>query len=262
MTTNNVSLQDWERAEIHRSAVQAGITGAITRTSPRIIARYRHPPRDTAYPLEYALHLLGDATGKLVLDLGCGDGEFTTLVAAHGANVIGVDISTDLLQLARGRMELDGFAKQVQTVCASAHGIPLQTASVDIVFGMAVLHHLDLGMTAREVHRVLKPGGRAIFKEPVRNSRVLSAVRAAIPYKQPDVSPFERPLRTTEIQTFASTFRTFSAREFELPVISLLRVCGAPNSVQRRVYDFDRAALDRFACLRPYGSVIVFEVTK
>ena len=42
-------------------------------------------------------------------------------------------------------------------------------ASVDVVFGIAILHHLDLPQAAREVWRILKPGGRAIFQEPVRN---------------------------------------------------------------------------------------------
>ena len=261
-TTDTALLKRWERAEIERSALQADLTGRVTRTSPRVIARYANPPGDTAYALEYALHRLGDASGQRVLDLGCGDGEFTPLLASHGANVLGLDISTDLLGLARRRIELDGFGKQVRPLCGSAHGIPLHSDSVDVVFGMAVLHHLDLDLAAREVHRVLKPGGRAIFKEPVRNSRVIAAIRAMIPYRQPDVSPFERPLRSEEIERFASLFRTFAVREFELPFVSLLTVCGARPSVLAKAYRADRELLRRFAFLRAYGSVVVFEVTK
>ena len=262
-TVDNALLEEWERAEIQRSAVQAGLTPVQpTPTSPAVIARYANPPRDTAYALEYALYLLGDATGKRVLDLGCGDGEFTPLLASHGAHVVGLDISSDLLALARARIELDGFSSRVRPLCGSAHVIPLQNDSVDIVFGMAVLHHLDLELAAREVHRVLKPGGRAIFKEPMRNSRAIRAVRAMIPYRQPDVSPFERPLRSDEIERFASRFRTCSAREFELPFVSVLSVCGAPRAAQARAYELDRRLLARFPVLRPYASVLVFEVTK
>src|SRR5215216_2949888 len=157
-TTDTALLKQWERAEIERSALQADLTAAVVRTSPRVIARYANPPGDTAYALEYALHLLGDASGKCVLDLGCGDGEFTPLLASHGARVLGLDISTDLLALARRRIELDGFGEQVRPLCGSAHVIPLQNESVDLVFGMAVLHHLDLDLASREVHRVLRPG--------------------------------------------------------------------------------------------------------
>jgi len=261
-TTENSLLQRWERAEIERSALQADLTGRVKRTSPAVIARYAAPPRDTAYALEYALHLLGDASGQRVLDLGCGDGEFTPLLASHGARVVGLDISQHLLALTRAQIELDGFAGTVVPLCGSAHVIPLQSDSVDVVFGMAVLHHLDLDLAAREVHRVLRPGGRAIFKEPVRNSRVISAVRAMIPYRQPDVSPVERPLRIEEIHRFASLFRSFAAREFELPFVSLLTVLGAPAGVLRKAYQIDRRLLQKVAFLRPYGSVVVFEVVK
>ena len=261
-TVDGALLKQWERAEIERSALQADLTARVTRTSPRVIARYANPPHDTAYALEYALHLLGDASGQRVLDLGCGDGEFTPLLTSHGANVVGLDISTDLLALARRRIELDGFGAQARPLCGSAHVIPLQDESVDVVFGMAVLHHLDLDLAAREVHRVLKPGGRAIFKEPVRNSKVIAAIRALIPYRQPDVSPFERPLRIDEVRRFASRFHGFAAREFELPFVSLLTVCGAPDAILKKAYRLDRQLLQRFTLLRPYGSVVVFEVTK
>jgi hypothetical protein len=83
-----------------------------------------------------------------------------------------------------------------------------------------------------------------------------------IPYRQPDVSPFERPLRIEEIRRFASQFRTFAIREFELPFVSLLTVCGAPQAVLAKAYQLDRQLLRRFAFLKPYGSVVVFEVTK
>ena len=262
-TIDNGVLPAWERAEIERSAMQARLTTIAAEPTPRgIVARYADPPRDTAYALEYAFHLLGDVSGQQVLDLGCGDGEFAPLLASHGARVIGLDLSTDLLSISRTRIEVDGLAGRVRPVCASAHSIPLQSNSVDVVFGMAVLHHLDLQLASREVHRVLKPGGRAIFKEPMRNSRFVDGVRAMIPYRQPDVSPFERPLHIDEIRAFASPFRAFSSREFELPIVSLVRVCKAPDRIQQRAHEFDARVLRQFAMLRWYASVLVFEVRK
>ena len=263
MTTTDSSLVRWERAEIARSSVQASLTTPMsTRTPPTIIARYRHPPRETAFALEYAFHLLGDVRGRRVLDLGCGDGEFSTLLAAHGASVAALDISTDLLSLARPRTVNDGFSRMVTPLCGSAHSIPVATASVDVVFGMAVLHHLDLALAAAEVHRVLKPGGRAIFKEPMRNSRVIAAVRSLIPYRQPDISPFERPLRWDEIRTFASRFASWRHKAFELPFVSLLRVAGAPKAWQHASYGRDASMLRQWPSLRKYATVLVFEVTK
>jgi SAM-dependent methyltransferase len=133
---------------------------------------------------------------------------------------------------------------------------------VDVVFGMAVLHHVDLELAAREVHRVLRDGGRAIFAEPVRNSKVLAAIRERIPYRQPDVSPFERPLTFSEVQRFASHFRAFTSRTFDLPFVQLLRVCGAAPRLQALAFASSAALLARVPILQRYASAIVFEVRK
>jgi SAM-dependent methyltransferase len=263
METVRTSLLEWERAEIQRSDLQARLTvKAPKRTSPDVLARYANPPHDTAYAWEYAFHLLGDARGQRVLDLGCGDGQCTTLVASHGGTVTALDISTELLSMARVRSELDGNTAAVRPLCASIHAMPIASESVDIVFGMAVLHHVDLELAAREVHRVLKPGGRAIFCEPIRNSKVVAALRQLVPYRQPDVSPFERPLRSDEIQSFASRFASLEWREFSLPHVQLLRVCKVRPSWQAKAYAADARLLGRWPGLRRYASIVVFQVRK
>jgi SAM-dependent methyltransferase len=257
------SFREWERAEIERSGLEATLKAhPPVATSPEVLARYADPPGDSAYPWEHAFHLLGDATGLTVLDLGCGDGECTTLVASHGARVAAVDISTDLLARARTRLRLDGHGTRVAPLCASAHALPVASASVDLVFGMAVLHHLDLDTTGREVHRVLKPGGRAIFCEPVRDSKLLAAIRDRIPYRAPDISPFERPLTFAEIEAFASRFQTFRSRAFALPLVQVARVARLPAVCQRLAYASSAALLGRLPALRRFASVVVFEVRK
>jgi SAM-dependent methyltransferase len=196
-----------------------------------------------------------------VLDLGCGTGANTAILAARGARVASMDISPDLLVLAARRVALDGFAGAVTTVCGSAHAIPLPDASVDLVFGAAILHHLDLALTAREVHRVLKPGGRAIFSEPIRNSRTVNFVRGLIPYRAPDVSPFERPLRHDEIAAFASGFTLRRSRSFRLPFVPLLRL-ALPKPLEPRIFAMDRALLRRWPRLDHIATVRVFEIQK
>jgi SAM-dependent methyltransferase len=263
METGRAVLREWERAEIERSHVQATLTQAPTRRTARaVIARYANPPRETAYPWEYAFHLLGDVGGKRILDLGCGDGECTTLIAAHGGGVTALDISTDLLAMTNARCEADGHVNRVRPVCASVHDMPLASEAFDVVFGMAVLHHVDLDLAARETHRVLKPGGRAIFCEPMRNSTVVAALRRLIPYRHPDVSPFERPLRWDEIARFASRFAAFEWRRFDLPHVQLLRVCQASPAWQARASALDAALLRRWPALGRFASVLVFQVRK
>ena len=165
------SMQTWERAEIERSSVEASLTlDAALRVDPLQMARYDGPPADTAYPLEYAYHLLGNVEGRRVVDFGCGSGANTVLLSNRGAHVWAVDISKDLIRLGQRRLAVNGRAGGAQFIVGSAHDLPFPDDSIDVVFGIAILHHLDLKLVSKEVHRVLRPGGRAVFQEPVRNS--------------------------------------------------------------------------------------------
>ncbi len=195
MATDVQEIKKWEDLEVERSASEAKRKEENDlRIKQDIISRYANPPIDTFYPLEYAYHLLGDVAGKTVLDYGCGLGDNSVLLASRGAKVIGVDISPELIELAEKRLELHHLAENAEFRVGSAHELPIEDESIDVVFGMAILHHLDLKLASTEVFRVLKKGGRAIFLEPVRNSKFIKIVLNLIPYQQPDVSPFERPL--------------------------------------------------------------------
>ena len=257
------SMQQWERAEIARSAVEAELTPDETLRVPRdIYARYVSPPADTAYPLEFAFHLLGGVRGKRILDLGCGSGGNTALLVNRGAHVWGIDISEDLLRLGRRRLTVSGCPGEATFVAGSAHDMPFPDASIDVVFGMAILHHVDLDLVAREVLRVLKPGGRAIFQEPVRNSAVLGFLRRLVPYHAPDISPFERPLTDEELRRFAGGFSRCEARAFELPPVQVGRVLRRPGDRCHALYEWDRRLLRAAPWLARYASIRVISLTK
>ena len=177
-----VSREEWEKREVVRSGIEARLAGP--REDSQFLAnynncsRYLSPSPDTSYSLEYAYHLLGDVAGKTVVDYGCGDGENTLVLASRGARVTAVDISPDLIEIAKRRIAVNRLDERVEFVVGSAYEVPVPDASVDVVFGIAILHHLDLPQAAREVWRILKPGGRAIFQEPVRNLKLIRWIRS------------------------------------------------------------------------------------
>jgi SAM-dependent methyltransferase len=263
MTARTEAMQQWERAEIARSSVEATLTAdAALRVAPETFERYAMPPRDTAYPLEYAYHLLGNVAGKRVVDFGCGSGANTALLANRGAHVWAIDISEALLRLGRRRLAASGRAGGATFIAASAHDLPFPDGSIDVVFGMAILHHLDLDLVSREMRRVLKPGGRAIFKEPVRNSPVIRFARSLVPYRAPDISPFERPLTDAELRRFATGFGSWSVRAFALPHVQIGSVLPVVKHHWRRLYRLDRSILHRLPWLARYASVRVISLTK
>jgi len=263
-TVNFEDIRKWESVEVERSASEAQKRETEDlRLSQTTVERYLNPAADTPYQLEYAYHLLGDVSGKTVLDYGCGAGENSVLIASHGAaKVVGIDISPELVELGEKRLELHGFAENAELRVGSAHELPLEDESVDVVFGMAILHHLDLQLASDEVFRVLKKGGRAIFLEPVRNSRFVRFVRNLIPYESPDVSPFERPLTEAELGKFAERFSGYRSRAFSIPFVNLVSVLGLSESLLHRAIRLDGKILKAAPFLKNYASVRVVEMTK
>src|SRR4029450_6753102 len=105
----------------------------------------------------------GVGPGKRALEVGCGTGVFLEKVAACGADIVGIDLSEDLL--AKARVRLAGKAN-VRVDPSNARDPPYPHDTVGAAYGSSILHHLDLSAALEAVHRVLKPGGRIVFAEP------------------------------------------------------------------------------------------------
>jgi SAM-dependent methyltransferase len=179
-------------AERKRSSEEARRREGENLVGPRKVTRYMNPQRDTVYALEYAYYLLGNILNKTVLDLGCGAGENSVLLARRAAKVFGLDISPDLVAIAQRRAQVQGQAVQFMVSSAYATGLPGE--SIDVVFGEAILHHLDLERAAIEIARILRPGGFAVFVEPIRDSATLRFLRRLMRSRQQEISPYEYPL--------------------------------------------------------------------
>lgn len=99
-------------------------------------------------------------SGKSVLNIGAGAGTEALLLSYSGANCIAMDITSQAAEAAEFLIrKIGGEGLGVQ---ADARFVPLRDASVDLVYSSGVLHHSpDLARSIAEIHRVLKPGGRA-----------------------------------------------------------------------------------------------------
>jgi SAM-dependent methyltransferase len=223
MTTSVSSLSERDRAEVLRSAAEAKRTN-LEQTG---LERYLSPPENTAYSLEYAFYLLGDVRGKTVLDVGCGSGENMVPLANRGANVIGIDISQELIELAVARFANVKLHAKVRVGSAYQTGLP--DGCVDAIFCMSIIHHLDIEVVREEMRRVLAPNGRIIFKEPVRFSETYRRLRQLLP-EHGDNSEYEHPLTRAELDTLTQGFRVEKMRYFRLPMVPLTeRLLGRPS---------------------------------
>lgn len=219
------------------------------------VARYMNPPPNTIYPLEYAYHLLGDVRHKTILDLGCGAGENTLMLAHRGANVVGLDLSSDLIEIAKRRLRVNG--QKAEFIVSSAYATGLRTQCIDVVFGAAILHHLELEPTATEIRRILRPRRYAVFTEPIRDSATLRFLRRLIPYQSRDVSRYEYPLTRKQLDGFARGFQLSAVRRFHLPPTRLATLIGWRSKLPLKA---DRWLLDTAPWLGHFAATVVFRM--
>jgi ubiquinone/menaquinone biosynthesis C-methylase UbiE len=101
--------------------------------------------------------------GQRLLEVGCGIGTDLVRFAKGGARVTGVDLAQTAIDLARKNFELNGVAAEELRV-ANGEALPYPDASFDVVYGHGVVQYTaNAPQLIREMHRVLKPGGTAIF---------------------------------------------------------------------------------------------------
>jgi ubiquinone/menaquinone biosynthesis C-methylase UbiE len=120
------------------------------------------------------LDALGPLEGASVLELGCGAGDLSVELLRRGARLTALDISPGMVELARSR------AADATFFVAPAEETGLPDASFDLVVGKWVLHHVDVAAAAREVRRVLRPGGRAVFFENQDRNPLLRLARRGL----------------------------------------------------------------------------------
>jgi SAM-dependent methyltransferase len=179
----------------------------------------RHPDRlcisDAAYLdhetwVRRAFARLGDVRGRNVLDWGCGHGTTAVVLARRGAIVTACDLSAGYIAEARARARANGVA--IRCLAADAQRLPFAGESFDAVWGHAILHHLDVPLAARELWRILRPGGVAVLCEPWNGNPLLRLARRWLSGHTPD----EEPLGPADVQELSAVFERVEIEGFQL----------------------------------------------
>lgn len=165
----------------------------------------------TAVENRCALERLGPIKGKRLLDLGCGAGETSVYFALQGAQVTALDISREMIAVGRKLAEKRGV--QVEFLSAAAEKLPFPDGHFDAVFGNGVLHHVDLLGALGEIRRVLKPGGKAAFIEPLKHNPLISLYRRLAADNR---TPTEFPLGFGDFRRMRKVFPRLGHQEFWL----------------------------------------------
>jgi SAM-dependent methyltransferase len=210
--------------------------------------------------LRGAAEFLGDLRGKHVLEYGCGLGHVSALLVRSGARVTSFDLSRRSVEVASRRIALNNAGARAGLAVAAGETLPFADATFDIIFGKAILHHLDVTIGAADLHRVLKPGGKAVFSEPMGMNPILNLVRDYVWYPKKTPRGADKPLSYTEIRAWGARFREFHWQEVEL-----LSMVERGFGFHRRfpaLRQIDDILLERLPALRRYCRYVVLYLGK
>jgi len=175
-----------------------------------------------------------ECPGRDVLAYGCGEGSLVGELLSWGAvKVTGIDISPGMIERASARFH------NVEFHVMDCEEMAFADASFDLIVGTAVLHHLDVEKSAREIARVLRPGGRAVFLEPLGHNPFINAFRRFTPGAR---TPFEHPLRKRDLALLRKVFPEMESREFVFTSLFLipLRSLLSRTTFERALRTADR----------------------
>ncbi len=114
-------------------------------------------------PYEDDVRLLGDVRGKRLLEVGCGGGQHSILLAKHGARCVGIDLSDDQVKYARRLAEREGVDAEFYQGDATDLSM-FEAESFDAAHSAFALHYVDdVDRCYGEVFRVLRPGAAFVF---------------------------------------------------------------------------------------------------
>lgn len=196
--------------------------------------------------------------GRTVLEYGCGTGSEAFELARTGAHVVGIDISGVGVAEAKARAEREGV--RAEFLLMDAEQLGYGPASFDLVCGSGILHHLDMERSLTEVRRVLKPGGTAVFYEPLGTNPIINLYRRFTPAMR---SPDEHPLVPADLELMRRHFREVDVSHHNLLSLAgaiLLRVPKIGDALVHALQRFDDVLFRSVPATRRFAWVTVVQL--
>lgn len=211
----------------------------IAPIDPLVIRRYSSTSPRRRFREEFRFRVLEDLKGKRILDLGCGDGHNSILLAKLGARVTGIDISPKSIELARKNAKANRVSDDIDFVCSPVEEAVLPRALFDVIWGDCILHHLidSLDSLMKQLTLWAKPGAIMLFSEPVNFNNTLRRLRMKVPIKT-EATPDERPLEPREIEIVKSFLPDLKIRFYSL-------LCRLERFVLFEQFNYERSSLAR-----------------
>jgi 2-polyprenyl-3-methyl-5-hydroxy-6-metoxy-1,4-benzoquinol methylase len=247
MLTQNHSApreKRWEEEATFFDRYATEAQASIRPIDPLTLKRYSRIALRLRFNKEFRFHILGNLRRKRILDVGCGDGRNSVLLAKLGAEVVGIDIAPAAIELARKRAHIDGVKDSASFLCSPLEVVDFAPNSFDVIWGDAILHHVipELEKVLDKLTGWAKPDSLMLFAEPICLNPTLRRIRQAVPVHT-EATPGERPLEAAEIALIGKYVSDLRLRPFSF--LSRLDRFVLEN------HNFERSSLPR----RQFSSV-------
>lgn len=173
----------------------------------------------------YQNSLIKNSHDAAILEYGCGQHSYAAFAVQRGAkSVLGIDISDVAIEISNKncRAVLAGDEAQISKLRferMNAEALDVPDDQFDLVCGRAILHHLDFSKCFEEIHRVLKPGGKGIFVEPLGHNAFINWYRNRTPELR---TPDEHPFMDTDFKQIEQVFSKVEVQYFHLTSLILI----------------------------------------
>ncbi|MCB1029504.1 MAG: methyltransferase domain-containing protein [Microthrixaceae bacterium] len=199
-----------------------------------------------------AIDQIRPLAGKRILEVGSGGGTLAVWLAHQGADVVGIDVSSGILEVARRRAAHSGVEDATRFIHTpieefDADGFAEARGGFDAIIGNNVVHHFDRDLAMSRLAALLRPGAIAVFCEPMLF--VPEAIRA-IRYSAPVARRFpphthtedERSLNQGDLDIMRRHFRHVEWKPFQLTA-RLQNFVELSDRTWNRLESFDRRLL-------------------
>ena len=164
------------------------------------------------------------AVGSDILEYGCSYGDKGMRLAASAKTVSGIDISDAAIDMGTAKAKEAGL-ENVNLQVMNAEDMSFPDNSFDLVYGSGIIHHLDVEKSYSEIARVLRPGGRALFVEPLGHNPAIELYRRVTPAAR---TPDEHPLRVKDFKLFDHYFDKTNCKFFGLSTLAVVPFRNTP----------------------------------
>ena len=150
-----------------------------------------------------------------ILDYGCGVGHFLkNVIRFNPKKITGIDISEVSIQKAKDAIK--NLKSQAELMVDNCEKTKFKSESFDIVYGSGILHHLDMTACINEIHRILKPGGKFLFIEPLGTNPFINFYRKLTPNSR---SKDEHPLINQDFDLIEGKFKKTKIKYYGILIL-------------------------------------------